>query len=457
MGEVMLPQDALYGASTQRAVKNFPVSGLRMPPRFIHALGLVKRACAQANVEIGTLEKSIGELIATAATEVAEGKLDEHFPVDVFQTGSGTSTNMNANEVISNRCSQLAGLPLGSKRPVHPNDHANLSQSSNDVIPTTLHLSVALALKQCLAPALETIESALAEKADQWNDIVTIGRTHLMDATPVMLGDVFSGYARQTTKARQRNETSIAALCELAIGGTAVGTGLNANPTFGATVCRILESDTGVPFIEAKNHFEAQSSRDDIVEVAGQLTALATALSKIANDVRLLGTGPRAGFGELQLPATQPGSSIMPGKVNPVMCEMLIQTCHYSIGLLQTVSRCGQDGHLQLNATLPLMAHCMLHAIECMTNATNTFTERCILGLEPRKERCAHYAANALALATALNPFIGYDLASKVAKTAHEDGSSILDALKKLDIETTPELLDALDPQSIARPSNDRS
>lgn len=457
MGVVMVPLEALYGASTQRAVQNLPVSGLRMPARFIHALGLVKRACAQANVQLGELEEPIGELISTAASEIAKGSLDEHFPIDVFQTGSGTSTNMNANEVIANRCSQIANQPLGSKRPVHPNDHANRSQSSNDVIPSTLHVSVALALEQQLAPALETIESTLAEKAEQWADVVTIGRTHLMDATPIMLGDVFSGYARQMTKARKRCACFVASLSELAIGGTAVGTGLNANPKFGTAVCRILESDTGIPFIEAKNHFEAQSCRDDIVEVAGHLTTLATALTKVGNDIRLLGTGPRAGLGELQLPATQPGSSIMPGKVNPVMCEMLVQACHYSIGLLQTVGRCGQDGHLQLNATLPLVTHCMHQSIECLANAVETFAQRCIRGLHPRRKRCAHYAKNALALATALNPHIGYDLASKVAKTAHESEISILEALKKLGIETTPELLSALDPKTIARPINARS
>ncbi|MEZ5278417.1 MAG: class II fumarate hydratase [Opitutaceae bacterium] len=432
MGKINVPASALYGASTQRAVDNFPISGRSLPPRFITTLGLVKRACAEANAELGRLEPALAESIAAAAAEIAEGRLLEHFPLDVFQTGSGTSTNMNANEVIANRCSQIAGQPLGSKRPVHPNDHANCGQSSNDVIPTTLHVSAALSLREDLLPALQGLRTALGEKATQWSDTIKLGRTHLMDATPITLGQEFSGYERQIAKAIERVHRSIAALGELAIGGTAVGTGLNTDAAFGAAVCRILSSHTGIAFREAENHFEAQGGRDDAVEVAGQLCAIAAALTKVANDIRLLGTGPRAGLGELQLPPTQPGSSIMPGKVNPVMSEMLVQTCHYAVGLCQTVTRCGQDGHLELNATLPLIAHCLLTSIRCLANASRTFATHCVEGLGADFKRCFDYAHNALGLATLLNPHIGYDHAAKVAKTAHTDGISIKAAALKL-------------------------
>jgi fumarate hydratase, class II len=445
LGEVELPVEALYGASTQRALDNFPVSGMQMPNNFIAALGLVKRACAKANVELDALDPKIGKLIARAAGEIYEGKWSDHFPVDVFQTGSGTSTNMNVNEVIANRCSQIANKPLGSKKPVHPNDHVNLGQSSNDVIPTTLHVSVVLAIEHSLKPALNHLKRSLSAKAEDWKEVLKLGRTHLMDATPVTLGQEFSGYTRQLAKAQTRCDRAIEILRELAIGGTAVGTGINSHKDFGARVCSILSQDTGIEFCEAENHFEAQASRDDAVEVAGHLSAIASALTKIANDIRLLGSGPRSGLGELKLPPTQPGSSIMPGKVNPVMCEMLVQASHYCIGLCQTVTRCGQDGQLELNATVPLIAHCLLQSIEVLSNGTKLFADRCISDLKVDEQQCQEYAVNSLGLATALNPFLGYDKAAEVAKVAFTSGKSIQQVaqeMRLLDDETLTRILD---------------
>jgi fumarate hydratase class II len=451
MGELPVPDGALYGASTQRAVLNFPISGRPLPAAFIRTLGLVKLACARANGELGLLSPDQARLIEQAAREIADGKLTADFPVDVFQTGSGTSTNTNANEVIANRCSQLAGQPVGSRQPVHPNDHANLGQSSNDIIPTTLHVSVARALDRELVPALDTLAAALEKKSAEFAAIVKIGRTHLMDATPVTLGQEFSGYAAQARKSTARARRAIAALGELAIGGTAVGTGLNAHPEFAGRVCRILSAETGLAFREAANHFEAQGARDDCVEVAGQLATIAASLAKIAGDLRLLGSGPRAGLGELRLPATQPGSSIMPGKVNPVMSEMLIQVCHYVQGLAQTVVHCGRDGQFELNVTLPLLAHCLHEAVHCLANGARVFAERCVAGLEADAARCRELVDQSLMLVTALNPHLGYDQAAAVAKEALATGRTLREivlARKLLDAATLDR---ALDPRSMTR------
>ena len=452
MGELPVPDAALYGASTQRAVLNFPISGRPLPEPFIRGLGLVKVACARANEELGLLAPSKSKLIQQAAQEIADGQLGGHFPVDVFQTGSGTSANMNANEVIANRVSQLAGEPLGSKRPVHPNDDVNLGQSSNDIIPTVLHVSVAVALQAQLAPALDRLALALEQKAHTFAAVVKIGRTHLMDATPLTLGQEFSGYAMQVFKASDRARRAGATLRELAIGGTAVGTGINCHPEFAARVCKILNAETGLDFREAVNHFEAQGARDDCVEVAGALVAITASLTKIANDIRLLGSGPRAGLGELILPATQPGSSIMPGKVNPVMSEMLVQVCLYAQGLAQTVMNCGRDGHFELNVTLPLIAHCLHEAIHCLTNGASVFTEKCILGLEADAARCRELVDRSLMLVTALNPHIGYDAAAAVAKEALATGRTLREivlARKLMD----PAALDrALDPMAMTKP-----
>ncbi len=453
MGELLLPDDALYGASTQRAVINFPISGRPLPEPFVRGLGLVKLAAARANEELGRLAPAKARLIQQAAQEIADGKLTAQFPVDVFQTGSGTSTNTNANEVIANRASQLAGEPLGSKCPVHPNDDVNLGQSSNDVIPTALHVSVAVALQFRLAPALDRLAAALDQKARAFADIVKIGRTHLMDATPLTLGQEFSGYAVQAYKASDRARRAVALLRELAIGGTAVGTGINGHPEFAPRVCQVLTAETGIEFVEAVNHFEAQAARDDCVEVAGILAAIAASLSKIAGDIRLLGSGPRAGFGEIRLPATQPGSSIMPGKVNPVMSEMLVQVCLYIQGLTQTVALAGRDGHFELNVTLPLIAHCLHETIHCLSNAVTTFTEKCVAGIEADAARCRELVDRSLMLVTALNPHIGYDAAAAVAKEAFATGRSLREAVLAKNLMDAAMLDRVLDPVAMTKPS----
>ncbi|MFW6218226.1 MAG: class II fumarate hydratase, partial [Verrucomicrobiota bacterium] len=425
MGDMQVPEKALYGASTQRAVLNFPVSGHHMPRPFIHSVGLLKYACAAANQSLELLSPEKSELIRKAALEIYEGRHDDQFPVDIFQTGSATSTNMNANEVIANRASQLAGKPVGSKEPVHPNDDCNLGQSSNDTMPTALHLSLGLALRDTLRPALEALRDALQTKADVFSETVKIGRTHLMDATPLTLGQEFSGYAAQVSKSMIRIDKAIAALEELAIGGTAVGTGINGHPDFSKRVVDILNDKTGLHFREADNHFEAQAARDDCVEVAGQLTAVCASLTKIANDIRLLGSGPRCGLGELRLPATQPGSSIMPGKVNPVMSETLVQVCLYAQGLCQTVAGCGRDGHFELNVTIPLIAHSLHESIRCLAHGASLFAERCVQGLEANHEAIDAHLRESLMLVTALNPQIGYDNAARVAKKAFQEGKTL--------------------------------
>ncbi len=451
MGELPVPDDALYGASTQRAVLNFPISGRPLPARFIRTLGLVKLASARANLELGRLPADKARLIEQAAREIADGQHGAQFPVDVFQTGSGTSTNTNANEVIANRCSLLAGQPIGSKQPVHPNDDVNRGQSSNDIIPTVLHVSVALALHQELVPALETLASALEMKSADFATVVKIGRTHLMDATPLTLGQEFSGYAAQARKSAARARRAVDALAELAVGGTAVGTGLNTHPEFAGRVCRILGAETGLTFREAANHFEAQGARDDCVEVAGQLATIASSLTKIAGDIRLLGSGPRAGLAELRLPATQPGSSIMPGKVNPVMSEMLIQVCLYSQGLSQTVVQCGRDGHFELNVTLPLMAHCLHEAVHCLANGAKVFAERCVAGLEADEVRCRELVNRSLMLVTALNPHIGYDQAAAVAKEALATGKTLREIVLAKKLMDAATLDRALDPTEMTK------
>ncbi|MBX3736772.1 MAG: class II fumarate hydratase [Candidatus Didemnitutus sp.] len=452
MGEMAVPDDALYGASTQRAVLNFPISGRPLPAAFIRTLGLVKWACARANAELGLLTPEKARLIEQAALEIADGRHTAHFPIDVFQTGSATSTNMNANEVIANRARQLADLPADAPRPLHPNDDVNLGQSSNDVIPTTLHVSVALALHRDLAPALDALATELDRKAAAWQGVVKIGRTHLMDATPLTLGQEFSGYATQAHKAAERARRAVCVLGELAIGGTAVGTGINTHVEFGARVARLLNERTGLSFREAQNHFEAQAARDDCVEAAGQLAAIAAALTKIANDLRLLGSGPRAGLAEIKLPATQPGSSIMPGKVNPVMSEMLVQVCLYTQGLTQTMQLAGRDGHFELNVALPLMAHCFHEAITCLSNATRVFTEKCVAGLEADPARCRELVDRSLMLVTALNPHLGYDAAAMIAKEAYLSGRTLRELVLEKKLMDAATLDRALDPLAMTQP-----
>ncbi len=452
MGEMPVPDDALYGASTQRAVLNFPISGHRLPPEFIHGLGLVKLACARANEELGLLPPEKSSLIQQAAREIARGRHDAQFPVDVFQTGSGTSTNMNANEVIANRVSLLAGRPVGSRTPVHPNDDVNLGQSSNDIIPTALHVGVALALARMLRPALEHLFAAIDAKARAFESVVKIGRTHLMDATPLTLGQEFSGYAAQVAKSLARVDLAVAALRELAVGGTAVGTGINSHPRFGAAVARILSADTGLAFAEARNHFEAQAARDDAVEVAGHLATIAAGLAKIANDIRLLGSGPRSGLGELRLPATQPGSSIMPGKVNPVMSEMLVQACIYAQGQSSIVVACGNAGHFELNVTLPLIAFSLHESVRVLAAAARRFADACVAGLEADADRCRELVDRSLMLVTALNPHLGYDTAASIAKEAHGTGKTLREIVLARGLLDQATLDAALDPVRMTRP-----
>ncbi len=448
LGEIRVPDEALWGASTQRAVENFPISGKPLPEPFIRSLGLVKALAAQANADLGRISTEKSALIQRAAREIYAGKLTAHFPVDVFQTGSGTSTNMNANEVIARRAAQLSG----NAKAVHPNDDVNCGQSSNDIIPTVLHVSLALALRDDLHPALGRLRKALTRKQAEFGRIYKIGRTHLMDATPLTMGQEFSGYAAQVDKAVARVGRAIALLGELAVGGTSVGTGINGHAEFGARVCALLSEETGIKFCEAANHFEAQGARDDCVEVAGILATVAVSLTKIANDIRWLGSGPRAGLAELKLPATQPGSSIMPGKVNPVMSEMLVQVCIYVQGLTHSVVMGGRDGHFELNVTLPLMAHCLHDAVHCLANGTRVFAERCVEGLVADEAHCRQQMERSLMLVTALNPHIGYDQAASVAKEALASGRSLRTVVLERGLMTVDSLDRALDPATMTKP-----
>ena len=457
MGEMVVPESALYGASTQRAVLNFPISGYRFTRPFIRALGLIKWAAAQANHDLGLLDAHSASFIMQAAEEVAEGKLDSHFPLDIFQTGSGTSTNTNANEVIANRSAQLAGKAIGSRDPVHPNDDVNMGQSSNDVIPSAIHVSAAEELKNRLAPALEKLEAALEAKAREFWDVIKIGRTHLMDATPVRLGQEFSGYAQQIAYARTRVEKAIDVLRELALGGTAVGTGLNRHPAFPGKVMHHLHQRTGIAFYEAKNHFEAQGSKDGVVEASGELKTIAVSLFKIANDIRLLGSGPRCGIGEIQLPAVQPGSSIMPGKVNPVMCESMMMVCAQVFGNDTCITWAGANGNLDLNVMMPVMAHDLLESIRLLANAVEAFTEKCITGIVANKERCRELVELSMAMVTSLAPKIGYDRAAEIAKESARTGKTVREVCREKKILPEAELDRILDPVSMTEPGGEGS
>jgi fumarate hydratase class II len=457
MGEISVPESALYGASTQRAVLNFPISGYRFPRSFIRAIGLIKWAAAQANHDLGLLDATRSALIVQAAEEVAEGKLDEHFPLDIFQTGSGTSTNTNANEVIANRCAQLAGKPIGSRDPVHPNDHVNMGQSSNDVIPSAIHVSATEELKNRLLPALQKLESALQEKAREFWDTIKIGRTHLMDATPVRLGQEFSGYAQQVAYSKQRAQRALDVLRELALGGTAVGTGLNRHVDFPGKVMRHLEQRTGISFYEAKNHFEAQGSKDAVVEASGLLKTIATSLFKIANDIRWLGSGPRCGIGEIRLPATQPGSSIMPGKVNPVMCESMMMVCAEVFGNDACITWAGANGNFELNVMMPVMAHDLLESIRLLANVINAFCEKCVIGIVANKERCQELVELSMAMVTSLVPKIGYDRAAEIAKESASTGRTVREICRQKKVLPDEELDRVLDPVAMTEPGGEGS
>jgi fumarate hydratase class II len=455
MGTMEVPVDALYGASTQRAVLNFPVSGYRFGREFIRALGLIKWAAAEANFELGRLDEPRTTLIAEAAQEIMQGQHDSQFPVDIFQTGSGTSTNMNINEVIANRCSQIAGEPIGSKRPVHPNDHVNMGQSSNDVIPTAIHVAVGERIRKFLMPALEHLQASLDKKTLEFWDVIKIGRTHLMDATPVRLGQEFSGYAKQIEYSRLRAGNAIAAVEELPIGGTAVGTGLNCHPDFAGIVVRHLENQTGIAWREARNHFEAQASKDALVQASGQLKTIAVSLFKIANDIRWLGSGPRCGIGELLLPETQPGSSIMPGKVNPVICESVMQVCARVFGNDATVTWAAANGNFELNVMMPVMAHAMLENCRLLASVTEVFREKCIDRLEANVARCSELVEFSMAMVTSLAPIIGYDRAAEIAKESAKSGRTVREICREWNILPEAELEKALDPFEMTKPGGE--
>jgi fumarate hydratase class II len=452
MGEMEVPSEALYGASTQRAVLNFPVSGEPVESGIIHAFGLIKWAAARVNGELGQLDRKLTDQIEVAAEEVYQGKLDEHFPVDVYQTGSGTSTNMNANEVIANRCSEIAGNPIGSKDPVHPNDHVNQGQSSNDTFPTAMHIAAGVALQNDLIPELEKLQASLGIKSREFQEILKIGRTHLMDATPVRLGQEFGGYEKQIERGIDRSHKALKTLHELALGGTAVGTGLNCHPEFPAMAIEFIAEKTGIKFREAENHFEAQAAKDALVECHGQLNTIATSLFKIANDLRLLGSGPRCAIGEIKLPATQPGSSIMPGKVNPVMSEAVTMVAARVFGNNSTVTWCGANGHLELNVFMPVMARSVMESIRLLANVCKIFRERCIDGIEPNTERCNELIDYSLSMITGLAPVIGYELAAKIAKDSVITGKTVrqlcTEQLDELGI-SSDQLDAALDPASM--------
>ncbi len=441
MGEVRVPAQFLYGAQTQRALENFQISGQRFPRVFIRALGLIKQCCAQVNEELGLLEPRIAQAIRAAAAEVAEGKLDDHFPLDIFQTGSGTSTNMNANEVIANRAIQLLGGEPGS-RLVHPNNHVNMGQSSNDVIPTALHVAAALQIREVLYPGLRALQSELDRCAREWDDIVTTGRTHLMDAMPIRLGQRFSGYATQVAKAIQRIEGTLPRLHELAIGGTAVGTGVNTPADFGARVAAALTRATGLQFREAENHFEAQACVDTAVEVSGQLKTAAVALIKIANDLRWMNSGPLAGLGEIRLPELQPGSSIMPGKVNPVIPEVAMQVGAQVCGNDVAIALGGQHGNFELNTMLPLVAKNLLESITLLGNAARALAEKALAGTVPNRERMEALVERNPILATVLAPRIGYDRAAEVVKLSQAQNRTVREVALELGL-LSPEELDA--------------
>ena len=424
MGQMQVPEDAYYGAQTARAIENFPISNLRFPRSFIRALGLIKKHGAVVNEALGLVPAKISAAIQQAAQEVVEGKLDSHFAIDIFQTGSGTSTNMNANEVIANRAIEILGGKRGDKS-VHPNDHVNRGQSSNDVIPTAIHLAALDGIVHDLIPALSDLHAALANKAREFQDILKIGRTHLQDATPIRLGQEFSGYAAQVEHDLERLRKLEGPLGELALGGTAVGTGLNTHAEFPRRTIEGIARETGLKLREAANHFAAQGAIDACVEASGALKSVAVSLIKIANDIRWLGSGPRCGLGEIKLPATQPGSSIMPGKVNPVMCEMVIQVGAQVLGNDAAVTFGGTYGVFELNTMLPVTAYNLLQAIELLTSASRVFARRCVAGLEADQAKCEGYIEESLAMCTALAPVIGYDQAAKIAKVAYQTGRTV--------------------------------
>ena len=447
MGTVLVPQSAYYGPQTQRAADNFPIGDLRLPVSFIRALALVKKCSARVNKELVLLDAKRARAIAAAAREVIDGQLDDQFVVNVFQTGSGTSTNLNVIEGLACRANEILSGKKSGKSPVHPNDHVNLGQSSNDVIPSVIHIAALMSIRQHLIPSLNLLRQALAKKAQEFVNIHKIGRTHLQDAVPMLLGQEFSGYARQIELGVKRVEGVGERLCELALGGTAVGTGVNTHPKFAAGVIALLSKETKISFKEAANHFEAQAAQDAAVETSGALKTLAVSLVKIANDIRWLGSGPRCGIGEINLPSLQPGSSIMPGKINPVIPEAVIQVAAQVMGNDTTIMMGGQAGNFELNVMLPVMAYNLLQSIDLLASAADVFAKKCIDGISANREACAGYIEKSLALATGLVPEIGYDRAAAVSKKAHESGKTIREVLLEEKILSEKEFDDWLQDQ----------
>ena len=459
MGEMEVPADALYGASTARAVENFPIANRPLPPAVIHAFGHLKAACAQANLDLGRLDARLAEAIIAASTLVSEGTQDQHFPVDVYQTGSGTSTNMNANEVIASLANEKLGLGASTKAEggVHPNEHVNMGQSSNDTFPTAMHIAGALEIQKKLAPALEKLAKALGNKAKKWDEIVKIGRTHLMDATPIRVGQVFAGYSQQAQHGFF--SAKFASDCmrkNVEIGGTAVGTGINTHPDFAAKVCQSLSKSLDIEFLEAAVHPEAQAAKDVFVVAHGHLKSIAVSLSKIANDIRHLGSGPRCGIGELVLPAIQPGSSIMPGKVNPVMCESMIQVACRVIGNDATVTMAGMGGVgslFELNVAMPVMIDAFLESVSLLSNVSDVFVDKLLRGLEVDEARCKELIDQSLMTITALAPEVGYEKCAALAKQAHKEGKTIKQLISELDLMPAERLEELMNYDAMTRPS----
>lgn len=452
LGEVKVPKDAYWGAQTQRAVENFPVSGITFPPVFIRSLGLIKHACAGVNTDLGLLDPGIADAVVHACDEVIEGRLVDQFPLDIFQTGSGTSTNMNANEVIATRANELLTGTKSTKTPVHPNDHVNMGQSSNDVIPTTIHVSAYLQIKELLLPSMDLLLKTITDKQRECASVVKTGRTHLMDAMPITLEQELSGWATQVEYSLERVKGSLPRLAELAIGGTAVGTGINARADFGSRVSKKLSELTGISFVEAGNHFEAQSAQDAVVEISGQLKTFATALMKIANDLRWMNSGPMAGLSEIRLPSLQPGSSIMPGKVNPVISEAVRMACAQVIGNDTVITLSNAMGDFQLNVMLPVIAHNIIESVTILANVSRLFAEKAIKGVEVNAEHVLELVQRNPIIATVLNPLIGYDKAAEVVKRALKEKKTVKQVTVEMGYLSQEEADRILDPRIMTRP-----
>ena len=452
IGAIEVDSDKYWGAQTQRSLQNFKIGGEKMPEPLVRALGIQKKAAALANMKLGELEKDIGQPIVNAAEEVIDGSLIDHFPLVVWQTGSGTQSNMNANEVISNRAIEMLGGEIGSKSPIHPNDHVNRGQSSNDTFPTAMHIAAGEQINHALIPALDHLYKALDAKTKTFADIIKIGRTHLQDATPVTLGQEFSGYAHQIKMGIARVKDALPRIYELAQGGTAVGTGINSKKGFAEEFAKQVAEVTGLPFVTAPNKFEALAAHDAIVEMSGMLNTIACSLMKIANDIRLLGSGPRCGIGEIILPANEPGSSIMPGKVNPTQSEALTMVCAQVMGNHTTISVAGSNGHFELNVFKPVMIYNLLQSIRLIADGARSFTDNCVVGIEANKKNIRENLYGSLMLVTSLNPHIGYDNAAKIAKKAYKDGSSLKEVAVALELLTAEEFDEWVDPQSMVSP-----